>query len=129
MRWPRPRRTVQRRSGAVSRKVGLARVDGASMRPTLESGDLVLVLYGSRARPGRLAVVRLPGGRPWGVKRLVDHDGYGWWVESDDPAAGTDSRVFGRLPDEAVLAVVLARVWPARWVAAVRGRARHSRHG
>jgi len=36
----------------------------------------------------------------------------GWWLTSDNPVVGVDSRHRGPVPDPDVLAVVLARVWP-----------------
>jgi type IV secretory pathway protease TraF len=36
----------------------------------------------------------------------------GWWLLSDDPERGVDSRHRGPVPDEDVLAVVLIRIWP-----------------
>jgi hypothetical protein len=92
-------------------------VRGRSMLPTLRDGDLLLVRGGRaarrRAEAGRLAVVRLPGGRPVGVKRLGLRDGEGWWVERDNPAEGVDSWQLGTpVPDADLLAVVAARVWP-----------------
>ncbi|MFZ5869402.1 MAG: S24/S26 family peptidase, partial [Actinomycetota bacterium] len=58
-------------SRVPARGIGLARVRGVSMEPTLRDGDLLLVRWGARPRPGRLAVVRLPEGRPLSVKRVV----------------------------------------------------------
>jgi phage repressor protein C with HTH and peptisase S24 domain len=84
------------------------------MEPTLREGDQLLVRYGARPRAGRLAVVRLPGGRPLSVKRLGVLDGSGWWVERDNPAEGVDSWQVGPVPAEDVLAVVLLRYWPPR---------------
>jgi hypothetical protein len=95
----------------------LVRVRGSSMSPTLSDGDLLLV----RARPGRvgdIAVVRLPGGRPTSVKRLVRQDGDGWWVERDNPREGVDSWTLGvAVPDIDLLAIAEARVWPRpKWL-------------
>jgi hypothetical protein len=92
--------------------LGLAVVQGRSMLPTLHPGDQVVVAYGARARPGGLAVVRLPE-RPVSVKRLgVFADG-GWWVERDNPAEGVDSWSLGiAVPDEDVLGIVIARLRP-----------------
>lgn len=81
------------------------------MRPTLCAGDLCLVLWGVRIRPGDVVVARLPG-RPLGVKRAVRRTADGWWLEGDDPSASTDSRTFGTVPDDAVLGRVLIRYWP-----------------
>ncbi len=97
---------------------GVARVVGTSMEPTLHEGDLLLVLWGARARIGRLALVRLPrdehgASRPLSVKRVTGTDPADptrWWVERDNPRAGVDSWLVGSLPDEDVLARVLLRV-------------------
>lgn len=83
------------------------------MLPTLSPGDTLLVRRGrDRAGAARLALVDLGGGRPMAVKRLVDRQDDGWWVERDNPAEGVDSWLVGTLPDDAVRGVVLARVWP-----------------
>jgi phage repressor protein C with HTH and peptisase S24 domain len=83
------------------------------MLPTLVDGDRLLVRSGARlARPGRVAVIRLPGGRPPSVKRLARRDGSGWWVERDNPDEGVDSWQVGAIPQDAVLGVVLVRLWP-----------------
>ncbi len=93
---------------------GLAVVAGRSMEPTLYDGDRLLVHYGAAPRPGRLAVVRLPGDRPIAVKRLVAKVEAGWWVERDNPAEGVDSWLVGAIPEGDVLACALWRVWPLR---------------
>ena len=92
------------------RGLGLARVRGVSMEPTLREGDLLLVRWGGRPRPGRLALVRLPGGRPLSVKRLARRVPEGWWVERDNPERGVDSWLVGAVPDDDVLAVGLWRL-------------------
>jgi SOS-response transcriptional repressor LexA len=87
-------------------------VRGRSMRPTLRDGDRLLVRRGARVRVGALVVVRLPGGRPEAVKRVVHRQDAAWWVERDNPAEGVDSWLVGAIPDRDVLGVVRARVWP-----------------
>jgi peptidase S24-like protein len=92
-------------------------VRGRSMLPTLRDGDVLLVRGGGnparRARSGRLAVVRMPGGRPVSVKRLAVRDGHGWWVERDNPFEGVDSWRLGTpVPDIDVLGLVTCRLWP-----------------
>jgi Peptidase S24-like len=86
------------------------------MQPTLSDGDLLLVRWGARPRPGRVAVVRLPPGpdgpRPLAVKRLTRRTRGGWWVERDNPAEGVDSWQVGAIDDVDVVAVVLGRLWP-----------------
>lgn len=86
-----------------------AEVRGRSMLPTLRPGDRVWVRRGRRPRAGDLVVVRLPD-RPLAVKRAGVHDGSGWWVESDNPAEGTDSWTLGQpVPDRDVVGVVVRR--------------------
>lgn len=81
------------------------------MSPTLADGDLVLLSKRGRACPGAIVVVRWsqrPG--QLSVKRVVGRHGDGWWVLGDNPDGSTDSRQLGAAE---LLAVVLARLWPA----------------
>jgi len=94
-------------------RLGRVLVRGRSMEPTLYDGDHLVVVYGGRPSPGRLAVMRLPGA-PLSVKRLVFREGPGWWVERDNPAEGVDSWQVGAVPQADVLATVLFRSWPLR---------------
>ncbi|WP_033429152.1 S26 family signal peptidase [Saccharothrix syringae] len=88
----------------------LVRVVGASMVPTLRSGDVVLVRFGRRPRVGDVVLVRWAG-RPGqlSVKRAVRVEGDGWHVEGDNPFGTTDSRSLG--PAQ-VVGTVRFRVWP-----------------
>jgi signal peptidase I len=92
-------------------RFGFALVEGRSMEPTLRAGDRLLVDYRGRPRPGSVCLVRLPG-RPLSVKRLVRPVGTGWWIGSDNRAAGVSSAVVGPLARGDVVAVVRLRVWP-----------------
>lgn len=96
------------------RGYGLVVVSGRSMEPTLCDGDRLLVRWGAAPVVGRLAVVRLPGGRPLAVKRLHSRHPDGWWVERDNPDEGVDSWLVGAVPAADVLAAVVRRVWPPR---------------
>jgi len=91
--------------------IGFAVVRGDSMRPGLRAGDRLLVRYRRTPRPGDVVVARFADGT-LAVKRAVERRGSGWWLLSDNPAEGVDSRHRGPVRDEGVLAVVLARVWP-----------------
>lgn len=96
----------------MSLPFGIAVVRGTSMEPTYVEGDRLVVHYTGRVRQGRAHVVRLPDGpdgpRPIGVKRITRRTPDGWWLSADNPA-GTDSRQFGAVPTESVIAVVLFR--------------------
>ena len=95
---------------------GLARVRGDSMLPTLRPGDLLLVRYAAAPRPGEVVVARFADATV-AVKRAVAPratagGGAGWWLLSDDPGTGVDSRHRGAVPASEVLAVARLRVWP-----------------
>jgi hypothetical protein len=97
-------------------RLGLARVHHDSMEPTLHDGDRVLVRYGCAVRPDDLVVARFADGTLV-VKRAVERrttatGAPGWWLLSDDPERGVDSRHRGPVPADRVLAVVVGRVWP-----------------
>lgn len=95
------------------------------MQPTYREGDVLLVLHGGRPRVGRTLVVRLPDGVV-AVKRAVRREPGGWWVERDNPREGVDSWLVGVIPDDRVVARVVARVWPWRiWPWRGRGAVRH----
>jgi nickel-type superoxide dismutase maturation protease len=92
---------------------GLAEVTGPSMVPTLRHGDQLLVRYGARVRAGDVLMMRHPLQQDLLiVKRAVERREGGWWVLGDNPFAEPDSRVFGVVPDELVLARVLWRYRP-----------------
>ena len=103
MRWPLWRVAVAERS----------------MEPALRAGDWLLTWRGlipgrpPRVRPGKLVVARHPG-KPdlLLVKRAARKLPDGWWLESDNAAAGTvDSRIFGPVPAQMILATVIVRYW------------------
>jgi nickel-type superoxide dismutase maturation protease len=92
-----------------------------SMEPALRPGDWLLAWRTGRVRPGQVVLAWHPQ-RPGFllVKRAMwrdDGDGArgGWWLASDNPAAGAvDSARFGPVPQEKIVAVVLVRYWPLR---------------
>lgn len=90
--------------------LGRVLVSGASMQPTLHSGDCLVVRTGARTRPGDVVVARFPS-RPGllVVKRAVRPVGELWWIESDNPAVTDDSRRYG---PATVLSRVVLRYWP-----------------
>jgi nickel-type superoxide dismutase maturation protease len=93
-----------------------------SMEPALRDGDWLLVWRGlsagrpARVRPGQAVIARHPG-RPtfFLVKRVARRLPDGWWLSSDNPAAGAvDSRSFGPVPPALIEGRVLGRYWPPR---------------
>jgi len=81
------------------------------MRPTLAPGDRLLVHHRCSPRAGQVVVGRFADGTV-AVKRAVEQRPGGWWLLSDDPGAGVDSRHRGAVPEEDLVGVVLARLWP-----------------
>lgn len=86
------------------------------MRPLLAEGDRLLVRYGAPVRPGSVVVARFPDGAVV-VKRAVDErrttgGRRAWWLLSEDPDAGVDSRHRGPVPADDVLGTAVLRLWP-----------------
>jgi hypothetical protein len=83
------------------------------MLPTLRAGDLLLVRYAGSVRPGALVLARFADGT-LAVKRAVERrtsrsGAPAWWLLSDNPDQGVDSRHRGAVADDHVPAVVVAR--------------------
>ena len=115
---PSPRGTRFSRGDAP--RWGVAVVRGESMLPTLRAGDRLLVSYRRKPRPGDLVVARFADCTV-AVKRAVERRATrtaapGWWLLSDNPDRGVDSRHRGVVADSDVIAVTVARIWPRpRW--------------
>ncbi|WP_436773589.1 nickel-type superoxide dismutase maturation protease [Yinghuangia sp. YIM S09857] len=95
---------------------GTVNVSGGSMLPNLADGDRVLVRHGARVRPGDVVLAVRPD-RPEAamVKRVRERRHGGWWLLGDNPHRSTDSRDFGPVPDELVMARAIAvrrKTWP-----------------
>ena len=79
-------------------------------------GDRLLLGYRRTPRPGDLVVARLPGGmlatKRAAERRTTELGEPGWWLLSDNADEGVDSRRYGVVADEDVLAVVVRRIWP-----------------
>jgi len=85
-----------------------------SMEPALRPGDWLLAWRTRRVRPGQVVLAWHPQ-RPEFllVKRAAWREDGGWWLASDNPAAGAvDSARFGPVRQDQIVAVVLARYWP-----------------
>jgi hypothetical protein len=86
------------------------------MLPTLRPGDVLLVRYAGRVRPGALVLARFADGvlvvkRAEG-RRTTRTGAPAWWLVSDNPGAGVDSRHRGAVAVDDVVAVVVGRLWP-----------------
>ena len=105
-------RRARELAGWLLRRRSWVRVQGQSMLPTLEPGDLVLTAR-RRARVGDLVV--LPDPREPArvlVKRVGALQGAQIRVASDNPA-GADSRTFGPVPASSLHGVVTL-IWSTR---------------
>ncbi|HZU74777.1 MAG TPA: nickel-type superoxide dismutase maturation protease [Acidimicrobiales bacterium] len=88
-------------------------VSGASMEPGLTDGDRLLVLAGVRTRKGDVVALRDPRQhRRLLIKRVSAVHATGVEVAGDNPAASTDSRQFGPVPEELVLGRAIYRYHP-----------------
>ena len=95
--------------------LGVAVVQGPSMVPTYYQGDRLLVRYGARVRAGDVVLARDPRSpERILVKRAERREPAGWWLLADNPYAPGDSRQFGAVPDELVIARVLLRFRKAK---------------
>jgi nickel-type superoxide dismutase maturation protease len=93
-----------------------------SMLPGLRPGDWLVARRTRRIRPGQVVLAWHPARQGFllvkRAARRVEGDGEaggGWWLESDNPAAGAvDSRHFGPVPERLIVGRVLARYWPVK---------------
>jgi nickel-type superoxide dismutase maturation protease len=95
----------------------LVEVTGPSMAPTLLNGDWLLIQKirsgAELVREGDVVVLRHPLQQDLLiVKRAVERRARGWWVMGDNAFVANDSREFGAVPDELVLARARARFRP-----------------
>lgn len=110
---PEPSQDTER--GRAAAPFGLAEVTGPSMVPTLRHGDLLLVQYGARVRPGDVIVLRHPFQQDLlVVKRAAERREGGWWVLADNAYAGGDSTDYGTVPDELILGRARLRYRPLK---------------
>jgi phage repressor protein C with HTH and peptisase S24 domain len=108
---------MQRGLARIAGRYGMAVVHGRSMEPTLSDGDRLLVVYAAAPAAGDVVLAQFADGTV-AVKRAAEQrslrsGGPGWWLLSDNPEEGIDSRHRGPVPNEYVLAVVRLRLWPS----------------
>ena len=86
------------------------------MLPTLRPGDRLLVSHGRSPQTGDLVVARFADGtvavKRAAGRRTTRSGAPGWWLLSDNPDEGVDSRHRGPVAEADVIAVTLVRVWP-----------------
>lgn len=86
------------------------------MTPTLHPGDRLLIVHRRTPRAGGLVVARFADGtiavKRAAEQRLTRTGEPGWWLLSDNPAEGVDSRHRGVVAGGDVIAVPVARMWP-----------------
>ncbi|QIK77373.1 S24 family peptidase [Nocardioides piscis] len=108
---------MERGPAHATGRFGVAVVRGQSMEPTLSDGDRLLGSYRARPAPGSLVVARFVDGtvavKRATEQRLLRSGAPGWWLLSDNPSEGVDSRHRGPVDSDAVLGVVLLRMWPS----------------
>lgn len=81
----------------------------------MRNGETYLARTGSRCRTGNVVVLRHPDRRELlTVKRLVRQEAGGWWVEGDNPESSSDSRQFGVVDPDLIVARILMRLRPWR---------------
>lgn len=88
-------------------------IAGDSMEPTLRAGEWWLVRRTRKVSVGDIIVVRQPEQEDLlTVKRITRREGARWWVEGDNAAHSRDSRHFGPVTEEAVVARLVMRYRP-----------------
>ncbi len=85
----------------------LYRVFGKSMEPALTAGDLVV---GHRWFSPKIGQVVVAGTDRLIIKRITAVSEAGYWLEGDNKAASTDSRQFGWISRDQILAQVVLRL-------------------
>jgi len=97
------------------------------MLPTLRPGDWLIARRTRKIRPGQVVLAWHPARDGLLlVKRAAGEVDGGWWLESDNPAAGAvDSNRFGPVSEELIVGRILACYWPrfkSRFLPAETGR-------
>lgn len=96
------------------RKLGTVAVAGDSMAPTYMAGDWLVVFWGGAFRRGQVVLVERenqPG--VFLLKRVVGPLEEKIWVEGDNKAESTDSRQWGAISQDEIVASVLFRFMKA----------------
>ncbi len=96
------------------RRLGTVAVAGDSMAPAYMAGDWLVVVWGGPFRRGQVVLVERenqPG--VFLLKRVVGPMEEKIWVEGDNKEASTDSRHWGAISQDEIVAAVLFRFMKA----------------
>jgi len=86
------------------------RVVGDSMLPTLRAQDRILAKHVTNIHPGDIVIAHHPSRKELLViKRVVDINDAGLFLQGDNPQHSTDSRTLGTFPFSSILGLVVAR--------------------
>jgi nickel-type superoxide dismutase maturation protease len=84
----------------------IRRVQGSSMLPSLKPGRIVVGwCYSLALKPGQLIIFTHQGREM--IKRIQNIEADEFFVVGDNPSASTDSRSFGRVSRQQIMARVL----------------------
>ena len=99
-------------------RYGTVAVSGASMAPTLNDGDLVVVKWKPRRKKlevGNIVVIERddqPGIQY--IKRITKIEKKRFWVEGDNTEPSIDSRSWGFLTRKEIIGKYLFRYWKSK---------------
>jgi nickel-type superoxide dismutase maturation protease len=102
--------------------MGIAKVNGHSMVPTLVPNDRVIVRYGDDFSVGDLIVFTRNSHVE--IKRLERIEAEGLFLVGDNDLVSLDSRSYGLISPAAVLGRAIARLWPQPGHVTIRRRLR-----
>ncbi len=88
--------------------IGLYRVEGSSMLPALNPGDVLLGSALIRPRVGHVVVAQVS---PLSIKRIKRVTDEGIWIEGDNAGMSTDSRSYGYIDRKDVRAVIFMKLY------------------
>lgn len=90
--------------------IRLFRVRGESMLPTFPPNTILVgaARYIIKPKPGMPVVFRLH--KKLYIKRLKKISEQGYWLEGDNSANSTDSRIFGAVEGKDIMATIVFRV-------------------
>lgn len=91
-----------------NKRVFIRRVAGESMLPALKPGQIIFALKTRKIRPGDIVIIQHNGLEKTKRVKYVQDDKV--FVLGDNPVKSTDSRAFGLIARENILAKV---TWPA----------------